>query len=381
MIPSSRAAPTLRQNWGEMLTRRQLLARGAAGAVAAGWLGACSTEARRQVTFSNWPLYIDFDEETGRHPTLDRFSQERGVRVRYVEEIADYEEFYSKLRPELARGSSGGRDLIVAVDWLVARLMRQGYAQRLDWQRLPHVRANLVPHLRDPDFDPGRRHSIPWQSGQTGLIYRRDLVGGDLRAIDDLFDPRLKGKVVMLTEMRDTVGMMMLAAGRDPERDGLDAALEAVDSVERAARDGQVRRFGGIDYSKDLDTGDAWAGFGWSGDAFQLRRDNPEVRFVQPEEGFLLWTDNLVIPTGAPQPRLAHALIDFYYRPDVQVLVTDEVHYVPPVRGVARLRPDLVGDPLVFPGADRLARARTFRSLEPEEERELSAAFQRAIGA
>ncbi|HEY6780245.1 MAG TPA: spermidine/putrescine ABC transporter substrate-binding protein [Thermoleophilaceae bacterium] len=370
-----------------LLTRKQLLQRSGAavlGLSAAAQLAACGGDSD-ELVFSSWPEYIDADARSGSHPTLDRFSKQQGVEVRYVPEINDYAEYFAKLRPQLARGQSGGRDLIVAVDWLAARMRRLGYVQRLDALELPHVRRNLVERLRSPSFDAQRRYSVPWQSGQTGLVYRRDAVGGDLTSLDEIFAPRFRGKVVLQSEMRDTVGLMMLAAGDDPERDGLDSALAAVERVERAVHDGHVRGFSGLDYRNALLSGDAEIAFGWSGDAVQLRREQPQIRFAHPAEGFMLWTDNLQIPVGAPHVDAARRLIDFYYRPDVQLRLTRYLHYVPPVDGVrelaARHEPALAEDPLVFPGDRLLARARVFRNLPPAQERHLDAAFQRALGA
>ncbi|HLM10473.1 MAG TPA: spermidine/putrescine ABC transporter substrate-binding protein [Thermoleophilaceae bacterium] len=363
------------------MTRRALVRRGAALALAPALLASCGDD--DALVFSSWPEYID--QRAGHFPTLERFEREYGTAVTFSPEISDYATYFAKLRPQLAQGRSGGRDLIVTVDWLSARMHRLGYVERLDAFELPNVRRQLIPRLRHPDFDPERHWSVPWQVGQTGLLYDREVVGGEIESVEQLFDPRFRGRVLMQTEMRDSVGLVMLASGDDPETAGLDKALAAVERIERAARDGQVRAFTGFEYRVDLVRGDAAIAIGWSGDGYRIGRAYPRIRFVHPAEGYMLWTDNLQIPVGAPHRAGARRLINFYYRPEIHFRLTRQLFYVPPVRGVrklaAELQPELLESPLVFPDDRTLERGRIFRTLRQDEERQLDAAFQRAIGA
>ena len=342
-------------------------------------------EVAKELSVSNWPLYIDVNENTKRRPTLDNFKREYGTTVKYTEEINDNTEFFGKVRQQLAQGSSGGRDIVVLTDWMAARMIQLGYAQKLDRGELPNVEANLRDALSAPGFDPTREFTVPWQTGMTGLVYRRDLVKGDLTSVEDLFDPGFKGKVTFLTEMRDSVGLVMLGEGADPAKDGTDPALAAIEKIDKASRDGQIRRFTGNDFSKDLLKGDAWVSVGWSGDAIQLQADNPDIRFVQPEEGFMLWSDNMLVPVGAPQPYTAQKFIDYVYDPKVQANIAAYVNYVTPVDGVkavlAEQDPELAENPLIFPEDSDLERARIFRDLSPKEETALDEAFQRVVGA
>lgn len=391
------------------LTRRRLLHAAGAGALslsAFSFLAACGGdgglegggadatenvqaiakgEISRDLKFSNWPLYIDVDEETNRRGTLDDFKREFGTTVKYTEEINDNNEFFGKVRQLLARGDSGGRDLFVVTDWMAGKMKQLGYVQKFDRSELPNVEANLLDSLRSPGFDPNREFSVPWQTGMAGIAYRSDLTGGELSSVNDIFDRRFKGKVTMLTEMRDSVGLVMLGMGRDPSKDGTDAALEAIEKIDQANRDGQIRRFTGNDYTRDLLKGDAVAVIGWSGDTVQLQADNDKIRFLQPEEGFMLWSDNMQIPVGAPHAYTAQKLINFVYDPEVQADIAAYVNYVTPVKGVqeiiAKDDPELAENPLIFPSDEDLARARIFRELDADEDRELNEAFQRVIGA
>lgn len=390
------------------LTRRRLLRQAGAGALsvsALGLLASCGGdegieggggaaaeaevipkgEVSRRLSVSNWPLYIDVDEETDERGTLEDFKREYGTTVRYTEEINDNTEFFGKVRQLLARGDSGGRDLFVVTDWMASRMIQLGYVQKLDRSELPNVEANMLDSLRSPGFDPEREFAIPWQSGMAGIVYRSDLTDGELTSVNDLFDSSLRGKVTMLTEMRDTVGLVMLGMGNDPAEDGTDAALEAIERIGQASESGQIRRFTGNDYTRDILKGDAVASIGWSGDAVQLRADNEDVRFLLPEEGFTLWSDNMQIPVGAPNAFTAQKFMDFVYDPEVQADIAEYVNYVTPVKGVqeilAERDPELAQNPLIFPTAADLERGRIFRELSAEEDRELNEAFQRVIGS
>jgi spermidine/putrescine transport system substrate-binding protein len=387
------------------ISRRRLLRRGAAGALgvsALSFLAACGSEtggggdeggdgeteakaiAKGEISdslyFANWPLYIEEDRGT-----LKEFEQEYGAKVRYVEEINDNTEFFGKVRQQYDRGDSGGRDIHVVTDWMAARMMRLGYVQKFDKAEMPNATKNLISRLQSPPFDPRRDFSMPWQSGISGIIYRKDLVKREPKSIDDLFDPDYKGKVTMLTEMRDTVGNVAASLGHDPEKASVDEFMEAIDKVGAAADSGQVRGFTGNEYTKDITKGDTWLLIGWSGDAVQLKLDNPNIEFVIPETGGHLWTDNMQIPVGAPAAFTAQKMIDFVYRPEVQADIAEYVNYICPVAGVkeilAERDPALAENPLIFPDDAFLADTFIFRGLEPEEEQELDEAFQQVIGA
>jgi spermidine/putrescine transport system substrate-binding protein len=385
------------------ISRRQLLRRGAAGALsvgAAGFLAACgggsalSGGNKKQaavipngkvaavLNFSNWPLYIDVAGH--KHPTLEEFTKKFGPKVKYTEEINDNNEFFGKVHQQLATGNSGGRDIIVLTDWMAGKVIRLGYVQKLNKSAIPNVQANLTDILKHPPSDPNREYTVPWQSGQTGLIYRRDKVG-DPTSISEIFNPKYKGKVTMLTEMRDSVGLVMLAMGKDPQTGSLKDMLAAVNRIDKYVKNGQIRRFTGNDYLKDLPHGDSWLVFGWSGDAVQLESDNKNIKFVQPKEGFMLWTDNMMVPVGAPHAYTAEVFMNYVYDPQVQAKIEDYVNYVPPVKGVqqvlAKMDPPLAKSPLLFPDATVLKRARTFKQLAPDEDDKLNNAFQQVIGA
>jgi spermidine/putrescine transport system substrate-binding protein len=385
------------------ISRRRLLRRGAAGALsvsALSYLAACGSEtgggdggeakeeaktiAKGEIAnsmyFANWPLYIEEDRGT-----LKEFEKEYGTKIKYVEEINDNTEFFGKVRQQYERGDSGGRDIHVVSDWMADRMIQLGYVQRFDKKELPNVQANLIERLKSPPFDPKREFSVPWQSGMTGLIYLEDKVKREPKSVEDLFDPAYKGKVTMLTEMRDSVGTVAAFLGHDPEKATLDQFMEAVDLIDKNVQSGQIRGFTGNEYIKDLPKGDSWLVLGWSGDAISLSSEQKNIKFAFPESGFHLWTDNMQIPVGAPAGYTAEKFINFVYDPKVAVDITAYVNYVCPVEGVqeilAQRSPELAESQFIFPDNQTLSNAFVFRGLKAEEARELDDAFQRVIGA
>jgi spermidine/putrescine transport system substrate-binding protein len=383
-------------------SRRGLLHGALAGGLVTTGLVACGTEgtretaercvsqdrsgAEKQLNFSNWPLYIDVDEkdESRRH-TLDAFMKQTGIQVRYTEDINDNNEFFGKVRNQLARCQQTGRDVFVLTDWMAARLVRLGWLQKLDTGNLPNIQAHLLDSLRDVTWDSRREHAVPWQSGLTGMAYNAK-VAKEVRTFDELLTrPDLKGKVTLLSEMRDTMTLSLLSLGKQPEQfteADFDAAL---DKVAKATDSGQVRRFTGNDYAQDLAKGDIAACLAWSGDVLQLQFDNPDIKFVVPEDGALLWSDNMMVPNQATHKANAERLMDYYYRPEVAAQLAAYVNYICPVKGaqeaMTRIDPGLAENPLIFPDEATLRGTHTFRGLDAEEERTYEAKYQKVIGA
>ncbi len=323
-----------------------------------------------ELTISNWPLYID-------KATVPAFEEETGVSVEYIEDINDNTEFFGKLRPQLAAGESGGRSIIAPTDWMAKKMYDLGYIQNLDKEAIPNVTENLRADLASPSFDPERDFSVPWQSGMTGIIVRKDLAP-DITSINDLFDPKYEGKVTFLSEMRDSVPLVMKAEGIDPDEATDEDWLAAIDKLDEAAASGQIRDFTGNDYADDLTRGDVVAAVGWSGDAVQLQADNPNIEWLMPDEGCILWSDNMLIPVGAPNTAAALEFINYVYDPEVAADIAEYVNYITPVDGakeiLAERDPKLAENQLIFPD-EQFTENCTIQP-SPEDEEGVTEAFE-----
>ena len=394
------SAPLLRGT----LTRRTLF-RGVGVAAIGGALAAGGTEGtatapppasarvaedlsatEKLVKWSNWPEYIDPDDKTSAMPTLVAFTKATGIKVDYTEDYNDNDEFFAKVKPQLQAGQDTGRDVWCSTDWMVARLIRLGWVQQLDKANIPNA-VNLEPDLSDVEFDRGRAYSLPWQSGFTGIAYNPEATGGKkVESIDQLLtDPALKGKVTLLTEMRDTVAMVMLQLGKDPAS-FTDADFDAaIAEIERAKEAGQLRGFTGNEYGKPLASGDTAACLAWTGDVVQLQADNPALGYTLPATGHMLWSDNFVIPNLAKHKTNAEKLINHYYAPEVMAEVEAYVNYISPVKGAGdvlrKADPDIAGNELIFPTPALLERSHGFRGLSEDEETRYNQKFQALIGA
>ena len=335
---------------GPAFTRRGFLRSTGVGAMAlssGGLLAACGTSGTAQtadtcvskdisatdklLTFSNWPLYID--EKGKRLPTLEDFESQTGIDVTYNTDVNDNNEFFAKVRNQLGACESTGRDIFVLTDWMAARMIGLGWTQELDMAAMPNVEANLVDSLREPSWDPGRKHSVPWQSGLTGIAYNAKFTG-EVSSFEELVTRAdLKGKISLLSEMGDTMGFMLKLTGADPADFSDDEWGAALDRLQEVVDSGQVRRFTGNDYTGPLNKGDIVACEAWSGDVIAMQYDNPDIKFVTPTEGLSLWSDNMLVPNKADHKGNAEELMNYYYDPEVAARLAAWVNYICPVKG------------------------------------------------
>ncbi|MCZ0986647.1 ABC transporter substrate-binding protein [Streptomyces diastatochromogenes] len=394
------------RNGRAAMTRRSLLRASAGGALTVGGLGALSacgipaagktqggmsaqdhSATEKVVNFSNWTEYIDVDDSGKHHPTLDAFQKRTGISVKYTEDINDNNEFFGKIKPQLAAGQDTGRDIIVLTDWLAARLIRLGWVQKLDPANLPHAYTNLSAQFRNPDWDPGRAYSYPWQGISTVIAYNKKALDGiEVKSVSDLLDnPKLKGRVGFLSEMRDSIGMTLLDMGKDPANftdDDFDAVIAR---LQKAVDKGQIRRFTGNDYTSDLTKGDFAACIAWAGDVVQLKADSPDVDFVIPDSGYMTSSDNMLIPNKARHKTNAERLIDFYYEPEQAAALAAYINYVSPVDGVqpylAKIDKAAADNPLIVPDKAMQAKSHAFRSLSQKEETAYEEKFAKLTGA
>ncbi len=369
------------------LSRRRFLggmgAAAGVGMLSPALLAACGDDAgsgsAKAVRIENWPIYID--EET-----VSLFEAATGIKTTYSEDINDNNEYFAKIQPQLSAGKSIDRDVITPTSWLAVRLRTLEWLQELPLDKMANAK-NVLPSLQKPTWDPDGRWTLPWQSGMTGIAYNRAAAGRDLGSFADLLKPEFKGKVGMLRETRDTLGLAILATGKDPETISLDDANAAFELLEKAKVDGQIRQFTGNDYQDDLVAGNFVACIAWSGDVAQLALDNTDLRFVIPEEGGMLFSDVMCIPAMGANLDAAAKWMDFVYDPVNAARITASVQYVSPVQGVAEELAKLGGDtaalaesPLVFPDEKILSRLKVFKALSEEEEAAFEERFAKLTG-
>jgi spermidine/putrescine transport system substrate-binding protein len=305
-------------------------------------------KATGDLTVSNWPGYID----PGSKGSVARFEKDTGLSVKYIEDVNDNNQFFGKMQPLLQQGQSGGRSIFVVTDWMAKQMHDLGYLQNINMADVPNVQKNMLDSLRHPSTDPQRQFSIPWQSGMTG-IWVDTSKAPEIRSVNDLFDPKYKGQITMLSEMRDTVPLVMKADGVDPATASKQDWLDAIAKLKDAVDSGQIRAFTGNEYTEDLNSGNIVAAIGWSGDASLISNKNAEWRM--PTQGCMIFSDNMVIPVGAPNTPAALDWMNWFYDPKNAAPLTAYILYVSPVQGVQqqlqKTDPSLAHSKLIFPPA------------------------------
>jgi spermidine/putrescine transport system substrate-binding protein len=404
MNPKNDLPPELLQAARSLSRRGFLRGTAASGAViaGAGLLSACGTPAAKApsanqsaadlsdqdkiVNFSNWPAYMDVNDKIATdHPTLDAFKTKTGISVAYVEDINDNQTFYAKIQPQLSAGQDTGRDLIVMTDWMAARLVKQNYVQKIDHANAPNLPGNIIAGpLKAPEWDPTRAYSAPWQSGLTGICYNNKKAKPVTTVTELLTRPDLKGKIAVLTEMRDTIGLIMLDQGKDPASFTDDDFNKAIAVLQEAKDSGQIRAFTGNEYIESLKKGDLVACLAWSGDVIAMQVDRPEMTWSPPQAGVMQWADNMLIPNKCQHKKNAELVMNYYYDPKVAAQLAAWVNYICPVTGAQEamqaIDPSLAKNPLIFPtDADR-KNFHSFKSLNDDETTKYEKLFAQITG-
>jgi spermidine/putrescine transport system substrate-binding protein len=344
-----------------------------------------ATDAPGAINWANWTYYMDTDDKTKSHPTLDAFTKSTGLEVKYQESVDDNETFFGSIQPQLQGGQDTGWDIITLTDWMAARLIRLGWVQAFNMDNMPNFKANLKDNYKGVGWDPDGTHHAPWQSGMTGLGFDPSKTG-DLTSLSAFFtpDPRWKGKTELLSEMRDAIGLTMLYLGLDPAQPTRDGCDQAVAKLQQAKADGIIRGLKGNSYAEDLKAGNAVLVMAWSGDMVQVLVDRKGVKFAIADEGGMLWTDNSMIPNGALHKNGAEKLIDWYYIPENAALVEDYVNYICPCKGadeaLKKIDPAVASNPLIFPPDSITAKLHIFGALTEDDEKYFNEQFAKVIG-
>lgn len=380
---------------------RRTVLRGMGGVAAVGMgslvLGGCGTSGSKQdadeckstdvsstekkLVISNWPEYIDEDDK-GYTSTLTDFEKATGIKVEYTADVNDNNEFYGKVKNQLGACASTKRDMFMLTDWMAARMIQSGWIQKLDASKVPNLHANIIDSLKSPGWDKKREYSAPWQSGLTGIAYNKSKVK-EVKSFEELITRSdLKGRISLLSEMNDTMGMLLLSEGADPSDFTDDEWQKALDKLNKARSDGQVRSFTGNEYIQDLTAGNIVACEAWSGDVAAAEDEN--LVFVPAEEGLMIWADNMLVPNKATHKGNAEEWINHYYEPEVAAKLAAFVWYICPVKGaqeaMEKVDSSLVDNELIFPTDKTLSQTHPFMELDAKKEREYQRDFADAIG-
>lgn len=384
---------------GRQLTRRNILK---GGAVAAAGVGALSMTAcgggetvdkgdgsAGKFVWGNWPYYLDFDENGVNSPTLDAFMAQTNIEVTYIQDIDDNNTFYGKIKDQLELGQHTGYDVITFTDWMNGRLIEAGQVQELDHSNLANVTANLVDSEWDAlKADEGRHFTVPWQLPASGFVWNTAEVPNGIKTLDDFMSPELKGKVVVLSEMRDTMGLILAGLGYDPAGDWGDKEWgEAMQWLDDGLKSGQIGNVKGNSYDEDLISGTALAAMAWTGDVVSMNAENGDQWTIEvPEAGGMIASDSFAVPngTGEAEKGLVEEMINYYYEPEVAAEVANYVSFVTPVKGAQEametVNPDNVDNPLIFPSDEDWKRLHHFRALSPADENKYQSEFQSVLG-
>jgi spermidine/putrescine transport system substrate-binding protein len=338
--------------------------------------------------FANWPAYIDLagaagdagEYSAGSSPSLEEFKGKYGVDVDYEEKIGENAAFVETIKPALVGGLPTGWDLVVLTDWMASKIIENSWAEALDPANVPNCVANVRDALKGVSWDAEMAYHYPWQSGMTGIgVNTKTLADNGIAEptkIADLWNIPAD-KMTFLSEARDTFGLVLLKLGIDANGDTVTAA-----QVDQAAADIQPLvdkglRFTGNEYLQDFGQKKVWGAFVWSGDL--ASSGGEDDKFIFPEEGTLIWTDNMLIPKGAANKYTAELMMDFVYDPKIAAQIAAYVYYVSPVKGadveIKKLDAEAANNPLLFPTPEIVAKQHNFQSLSPEIEDQMNELF------
>src|SRR5436190_5437217 len=342
--------------------------------------------------FANWPLYMDVKGKSD-HPSLDRFTKQTGINVKYKEVVQEMPSFYGKIQPVLSAGQSTGYDIIVMTNGVyLDKLLEANYLVPLDQSKMPNFNKYAGPAIKNPSYDPGNKYTMAWQSGITGIGWNPKYVKEPIHSYQDLFNPKYKGKIGMFADNADLPNLALQGIGVDCEKSTPPDWQKAADKLK--AQRPLVRQYYEQNYIGPLSKGDIWISMAWSGDIFIANSGNPDLnlQFVVPDEGGLIWTDNVCIPIHVAHPVDAMTLTDYYYDPKPAAMLTEYINYITPVPACkevilqdaanATKKSDkdylqgLAKSPLVFPTSDMVSKVHNYRVLNADEEKQWNAIFE-----
>jgi spermidine/putrescine transport system substrate-binding protein len=376
-------------------SRRRFIGGGAAAAAAVAmggsFLAACSSDnksaqnttstqegpATGTVRISNWPLYMA-------DGFVAAFQKASGLTVDYKEDFNDNEQWFAKVKEPLSRKQDIGADLAVPTQFMAARILELGWLNEIRDARWTN-KKNLREDLLNTKVDPGRKSTAPYMTGMVGLAYNKAATGRDIKSIDDMWDPAFKGRVSLLSDTQDGLGMLMLSQGNSVEDPTTEAVQKAVDLVKEQKDKGQIRRFTGNDYADDLAAGNIAIAQAYSGDVIQLQADNPDLQFIIPESGGDWFIDTMVIPSTTQNQAAAEEWINYIYDRANYAKLVAFIQYVPVLSDMTeeldKIDPALAKNPLIVPPEADAAKLKSWAPLTDEQTQEFNTLYASVTGA
>jgi spermidine/putrescine transport system substrate-binding protein len=334
------------------------------------------SKATGKLRVSNWPLYMA-------DGFVAAFQTATGLTVDYKEDFNDNEEWFAKNKEPLSRKQDIGADLVVPTQFLAARLNALGWLNRISDSRWTNMK-NLRTDLLEGKADPGRKYTAPYMSGMVGIAYNKAATGRDITKVDDMWDPAFKGKVSLLSDTQDGLGMFLMSQGHSPEDPTLETVQKAVDVIKEQKDKGQIRRFTGNDYADDLAAGNIVVAQAYSGDVVQLQKDNPDLKFVVPESGSSTFVDTMVIPYTTQNQKAAEEWINYVYDRANYAKLIAATRYVPVLSDMAdalnKVDPELAKNPLINPPKETLDKLKAWAPLTDEQTQEFNKAYAAVTG-
>jgi spermidine/putrescine transport system substrate-binding protein len=341
------------------------------------------------LTFANWRGSIDLAKDRVTSPTIAEFEKQYGVKVDYAGSgIEDNESFVGLMRPQLEAGVEPGWDLVVVADWMAARMVEADWTESIDPAHVPNAVDRLRPEVKGPPWDAANAFHYPWLSVATGIAWNRVAVGHDLASVGELFDPALAGKVTLLSDPRATlplIHLMLGARGATSDRPVEEMTLEDVDVAIEYLRpfveSGHVRAFTRSEYVRDLADRTTSAAMALSRDIAPIV--GPDTGWVYPAEGWLLGSNDLVIPRNAKNRFTAELMIDWAYDPTHAARIAVASSSISPVAGVEdelgsianAPSPTSPAYPLLFPPSEHDDRRHHYPVWDEETSRQVDDRF------
>ena len=305
--------------------------------------GADLPEMEKELNIYNWSDYVAED-------TIPNFEKEFGVKVVY-DTYESNEEMVAKLQ-----AGASGYDIVVPSNYIVPVMTATNLVFPLNKKYLPNL-TNLAPTFVNPVFDPGNTYAVPYQWGTTGFAYRTDKIATPPDSWAIFQDPKYKGKMTQMDDMRDVVGSWLRFKGHS--LNSIDPAELAEAKAEALIAKKNLKAYISAPVKGQLISGDVWIAQLWNGDTSQARAEQPALGYVLPKEGCNIWTDSLMVTASAPHKRAAHEFINYILRPEVGASVSNFTGYGSPNNAaVAKMT-----TPIPYPTAEEFQRLEYYKDL------------------